>query len=67
MDVMRVMIPISFDVHAEIKGDTTEIIQQESLLSLIFDLPNQSLVRNDERIIHMQNDCGNNYAWILIM
>jgi hypothetical protein len=39
MDVDCVMLPIVFDVHAEIEGDTAEIIHPEPFLHLIVDLP----------------------------
>jgi len=67
MDVDRVMLPIALDVHAEIEGDTPGIMHPEPLLHLVLDLPNQALVSNDEEIIDIQNDCGNDYALILIM
>jgi len=65
MDVDRVMLPIAFDVHAEIEGDTAEITHPEPLLHLVLDLPNQALLSNDEEMIDVQNDCGNDYAVIL--
>jgi len=65
MDVDRVMLPIAFNVHAEVEGDTAEIMHPESLLHLILDLPNQALVSNDEEIIDVQNDCGDDCALIL--
>jgi len=67
MDVDRVMLPIAFDVHAEIEGDTPEIMHPEPLLHLILDLPNQALVSNDKEIIDVQNDCGDDYAVILFV
>jgi hypothetical protein len=39
----------------------------EPLLHLALDLPNQALVCNDEEIIELKNDCGNDYAVIFIM
>ena len=60
MDVDRVMLPITFNVHAEMEGNTSEIMHPEPLLHLILDLPNQALVRNDEEIIDVQNHHGNN-------
>jgi hypothetical protein len=66
MDVDRVMLPIAFDVHAEIEGDTPEIMYPEPLLHLILDLPNQAIVSNDKEIIDVQND-RSNYVSILIM
>jgi len=66
MDVDRVMLPIAFGVHAKIEGDTPEIMQPEPLLHLVFDLPNQALVSNDEEIIDVQNNCGNDYVLILM-
>jgi len=65
MDVDRVMLPIAFDVHAEIAGDTPEMMHLEPLLHLVLDLHNQALVSNVEEIINIQNNCGNNYALIL--
>jgi len=67
MDVDCVMLPIAFDIHAEIEADTPEIMHLEPLLHLILDLPNQALISNDEEIIDVQNDCGNDYVLILSM
>jgi hypothetical protein len=61
-----VMLPIAFDVHAEIDGDTPEIMHLEPLLHLIVYLPNQALVSNDKEIMDVQNDRGN-YVLIFIM
>jgi hypothetical protein len=47
------MLPIAFEVHAEIAGDTPTIMHPEPLLHLILDLPNQTLVSNDKEIIHI--------------
>ena len=66
MYVNRVMLPIAFDVHAEINGDTPEIMHPEPFLHLVLYLPNQALVTNDEEIIDVQNDRGNDVL-ILIM
>jgi len=66
MDVDRVMLPIAFDFHAEIEGDTPEIMHPEPLLHLIVDLPNQALVSNDKEIIDVQNDCGNNVLSLIM-
>jgi hypothetical protein len=65
MDVDRVMFPIVFNVHADREGDTTDIMHPEPLLHLVIDVPNQALVGNDEEIIAVQNDCGDDYALIL--
>ena len=51
MDVNCVMLPIAFDVHAKIDGDTPEIMHPEPLLHLALDQPNQPLVSNDKEII----------------
>jgi len=67
MDVERVNLPIAFDVHAEIEGDTPEIMDPEPLLHLVLDLPNQALVSNDKEIIDVQNNCGDDYAVILLV
>jgi len=67
MDVDRVILPIAFDVHAKVEGDTPSIMHPEPLLHLIFDLRNQALVSNDKEIIDVQNDCGDDCALILIM
>jgi hypothetical protein len=67
MDVDRAMLPIAFDVHAEIEGDTPEIMHPEPLLHLILDLPNQALVSYDKEIIDVQKDCGNDYAVMLLV
>jgi len=40
MDVDRVMLPIAFDHHAKIEGDTPVIMHPESLLHPIVNLPN---------------------------
>jgi hypothetical protein len=66
MDIDRLKLPIGFDVHAEIQGDTPEIMHPEPLLHLSLELPNQALVSNDQEIIDVQNDRGN-YVMILIM
>jgi hypothetical protein len=47
MDIDRLMLPILFDVHAKIEGDTPKVMLLESLLHVILDLPNQVLVSND--------------------
>ena len=65
MDVDRVMLPIAFDVHPEIEGDTPKIMHPKPHLHLILDLPNQALVSNDMEIIDVQNDCGDEYTLIL--
>ena len=67
MDVNCVMLPIAFDVHAEIEGDTPEIMHPEPLLHLVIDLPNQALVSYDKEIIDVQNNCGNDYSVILLV
>jgi hypothetical protein len=65
MDFDRVMLLIAFDVYAVIEGGTPEIIHPEPLLHLIFDLPNEVHVSNDEEIINVEEDCGDDYAVIL--
>jgi hypothetical protein len=67
MDGNCVMLPIAFDDHAEVEGDTPEIIHLEPLFHLILDLPNQAFLSNDKEIIDIQNDHGNNYVLIFIM
>jgi hypothetical protein len=67
MDVDCVMLPIAFDVDAEIERDTPTIMPQEPFVHLVLDLPNQAFVSNDKEIIDVQNDCGNDYVLILIM
>ena len=67
MDVDRVMLPIAFDVHAEIEEDTSKIMHLEPLLYLVLNLPNQAHVSNDEEIIDLQNDYGDDYAVILLV
>jgi len=67
MDVDHVMLPITFDVHADIEGDTPEIMHPEPLLHLILDLPIQAHGSNDKEIIHVQKGCGNGYVMIYIM
>jgi hypothetical protein len=37
------------------------------LLHLVLDLPNQAFVTDDEKIIDVQNDCGNDYSVILLV
>jgi hypothetical protein len=66
MDVDREMIQIAFNVHAEIEGDTPEIMHPEPLLHLILDLPDPVLMSNDMGIVDVQND-HSNYVLILIM
>jgi len=65
MNVDRVMLPIAFNVHAEMEADTLEIMHSERLIYLVLDLPNQALVSNDKEIIDIQNDCGDDCALIL--
>jgi hypothetical protein len=65
IDVDCVMLPIAFDVDAEIEGDTPEIMHPEPLLHLILDMPNQALGCNDQKIMDVQNDCGDGWAMIL--
>jgi hypothetical protein len=67
IDVDRVMLPIAFDITAEIEGDNPEIMHLESLPHLILDVPNQALVTNEKEIINLQNDHSNNYVLILIL
>jgi hypothetical protein len=67
MDVDRVMLPIAFDVHAEIEGNTPKMMHPDPLLHPILDLPNQALVSNCKEFIDIQNDRCNNYVLILIM
>ena len=67
MDVDRVMLPIAFDVDAEIEGDTPEIMHPEPLLYLVLDLSNEVLVSNDKEVINIQNHRSNDYVLILIM
>jgi hypothetical protein len=67
MDIDRVMLPIMFEVHAEIEGDTAVIMHPEPLLHPILDLPNQALVINDKEIIDVQNDYSNDYAVIQLV
>jgi len=67
MDLDLVMLPIALDVHAEIEGDTPEIMHPEPLLHPILDLPNQALVSNDKEMIDVKNDCGDDYAVILLV
>jgi hypothetical protein len=66
MDADRVMLPMAFNVHPEIEGDTPEMMYPQPLLHLVLDLPNQALVSNDEETIDVQNDRGND-GLILIM
>jgi hypothetical protein len=66
VDVDFVVLPIATDVHAEIEEDTPEIMHTEALLHLILDRPNQTLVRNDQEIIDIQND-RSNYVFIHMM
>jgi hypothetical protein len=67
MDVESAMLPIAFNVNAEIEGDTPEIMHPGPLLHLVLDLPNQAFVTDDEKIIDVQNDCGNDYSVILLV
>ena len=64
MDVDRVMVPIAFDVHAEIEGNSAEIMHPEPLLHSVLDLLSEALVSNDAEIMELQNDRGNDYAVI---
>jgi hypothetical protein len=47
IDIDCLMLPIVFDVHAKIEGDTPKVMLLESLLHVILDLPNQVLVSNN--------------------
>jgi hypothetical protein len=67
LDVDRIMLPSVFDVHAEIEGNTPEIMHPEPLLHLVLDLPNQAQVINDKKVIEVQNTRGNHYVLILII
>jgi len=67
IDFDRGILPIAFDVHAEIEGDTPEIMHPEPLPHLILDLPNQAHVSNDKEMIDVQNHCGDDYAVILLV
>jgi len=66
MDVDRVMLPIAFDDHAEMEGDTPKIMHPEPPLRLVMDLPNQALVCKDKDIIIIQNNCGNDNSLIVL-
>jgi hypothetical protein len=66
MDVDCVMLPIAFSVHAEIEGDSPEILHLEPLPHLILDLPNRVLVSIDKEIVEVPDDCGNNCAMIVM-
>jgi hypothetical protein len=67
MDVDGVMLPVEFNIHTEIKGDTSVIIPPEPLDHRVLDLPHQALVRNDEEIMDIQNDNGDDYTVILFV
>jgi hypothetical protein len=67
MDVDCVMLPIVVDVHAEIEGVTTEIMHPEPLLHVVVDLAKQALISNDEEIIDVLSQCGNDYDLMLMM
>jgi hypothetical protein len=67
MDINCEMRQISFDVHVEIAGGTPEIIHLEPIHHRVFDLCNQAIDTNDQEIIQVQNECGNDYAMVLIM
>jgi len=61
------MLPIALDVHALIDGNTPETMHPDPFLYLIVDLPSQIPISNDVDILDLQNDCGNDYAMILIV
>jgi hypothetical protein len=61
------MLPVAFNIHTEIEGDTSEIIPPEPLHHRVRDLPHQALVRNDEEIMDVQNDSGDDYTVILFV
>jgi hypothetical protein len=67
MDVDHEMLPIESNVHAEIDGDTPEIMHPEPRLHLILHLPNHAIVTNDKDIIDVQNQCSDAYAMILLV
>jgi hypothetical protein len=67
MDVDGVMLPVAFNIHTEIEGGTSEIIPPDPLHHRVLDLPHQALVRNDEEIMDVQNDSGDDYTLILFV
>jgi hypothetical protein len=67
LDVDHVMLSIEFAVYAEIDGDTPEIIHLESLPHLVRDLLKEAVVNNDEKLIEIQKDCGNEDVLILVV
>jgi hypothetical protein len=62
-----VMLPVAFDVHAEMHSDTPEIMHPQPLLHLVLDLPNQALNSNVKDIMDVQNDNGDDYAVMLLV
>jgi len=67
MDVDRVMLPNAFDVYAMIGQFTPVITHPETMLDQILDLPNRALFSDNEEIINVHNDCGNDDALSVIM
>lgn len=67
MDVDHMMHLIEFDGHAEINGDTAEIMHPEPLSHVIHNLHKQARISIDDEIINVQNDCGNGNALIGIV
>lgn len=65
IDVDHVMLPIPFDVNAEIDEHTPELMHTEHLFhSFLYPL-NHALITRYEEIIHNPSDCGDNSASIL--
>jgi hypothetical protein len=61
------MLSIEFAVYAERDGDTPEIMHLESLDHLVRDLLKEAVVNNDEKLIEIQKDCGNEDVLILVV
>jgi len=67
MDVVRVLPPIAFDVHAVKEGDIPQIMYPKPLHHPTLHLPKQALISNDKDNINLQNDNGNNYVLLGII
>jgi hypothetical protein len=61
------MLPLAFNVHGEMAGDTPKIMHPEPLPHLLIDLPTPALVSNDEETIDIQNGYGGDNVLIWIM
>jgi len=67
MAVDHLLLLIEFHVHAEIEGNTPEIMHPEHILHRIIYVCREVIDSVDEEIIDTQHDCGNDCAVIMNM